>query len=475
MSQLLTAPGARLARPAPGPAGLPVLGVIPQLRKGALQFFLNAAIEYGDVVRLRMGPHDMILISHPDHIKYVLQDNNKNYTKGYDKVKPLLGEGLVTSDGEQWLRQRRLMQPVFNHDRLDGFAAVMASQAVCMLERWLARPDPSQPLDIAAEMMELTQAIILQTMFSAEMGGESQRITQAFHDSLEYFNTILLRPVARVDRLPTPTNRRFHRAVRTLDDYIYRLIAGRRSSGEDAGDLLSMLIASRDEATGQGMPDRQIRDELMTIFLAGHETTANLLAWTWYLLSKHPTLERELRLEVETVLGGRLATPADLPRLVFTRMVLEESMRLYPPVWMFARSSIESDEIGGCYIPPHATLMLSPYVTHHLPAWWPNPEGFDPYRFEPDRPAVPPASDTAQTSEAVSRLAPRPKYAYFPFGGGPRQCIGNNFAMMEAQIILATVVQSCRLDLAPGAQVTPRPFATLRPGPSLPMTIRRLN
>ena len=464
-------------KPAPGPVGLPFLGVIPQLRKGALQFFLKAALQYGDVVRLDMGPRKLFLVTHPDQVKYILQDNNRNYTKGYDIVKPLLGEGLVTSDGESWRRQRRLMQPVFNHDRIAKFADVMVEETQRMLGRWLDHHDLSQPLNVASEMMRLTQSIILRTMFSTSLGSQGPRLSQAFHDSLEYFNSILLRPVRFLNQLPTPTNQRFHQAVRVLDDYIYHLIAERRKHKEEADDLLSMLISSHDEATGEGMPDQQIRDELMTIFLAGHETTANLLGWTWFMLSKNPPISRLVQAEVETVVGSRQVAFTDLSNLSFTRMVLDESLRMYPPVWMFGRRSIDSDEISGCYIPPHSMVTLSPYVTHHLPAWWPNPDGFDPYRFAQDslddQSEGVPVSKEGQLVKETSFAERRPRYAYFPFGGGPRQCIGNNFAMMEAQVIVTTVLQSCRLELVPGARVEPRPLATLRPWPSLPMVVAK--
>lgn len=444
-------------RQAPGPKGVPVLGVLPQVRQDALQFFLRAAMDYGGVARLEMGSRNFYLISHPDYIKYILQDNYKNYTKGYGRTRPLLGNGLVSAEGDFWLRQRRLIQPVFNRTHLASFARVMTDQAAELLESWHCRPEPDRPMDVAAEMMALTQAIIIRTMFSSAAGAdrlrvESSRISAAFTTALEYLNTILFSPLRIPDWLPTSQNRRFRSAMSYLDDLVYRLIRERRASGQEGDDLLSLLVNARDEATGEGMPDRQIRDELMTIFLAGHETTATLLAWTWYLLSLHPDAERLVRLEVAEVVGRRLPVVEDLNDLIYTRMVLDETLRLYPPAWMFARHPIEDDEIGGYLIPAGAMVMLSPYVTHHLPEFWPNPEGFNPERFCPER------------------VAERPQFAHFPFGGGPRQCIGNNFAIMEAQLVMASIIQAYRLELLPGHPVRPTPVAALRPRPGVWMT-----
>ena len=291
----------------PGPKGLPLLGVLPQVRQGALQFFLRAAMDYGGLVRLEMGPKRFYLVSHPDYIKYILQDNNKNFSKGYEMTRPLLGDGLVSAEGDLWLKQRRLIQPIFNRAHLASFARVMVDETSKLLERWCARPDPSQPLDIAAEMMGLTQAIIVKTMFSSSLGPEGPQISKAFSTGLEFFNTILFSPIRNMHRLPTPRNRRFRLAMQYLDHVVYRLIDERRHSGEEVDDLLSLLVNARDVETGQGMPDRQIRDELMTIFLAGHETTATLLAWTWYLLSLHPEVERRVRREVSEVVGRSCA------------------------------------------------------------------------------------------------------------------------------------------------------------------------
>ncbi len=437
----------------PGPAGYPVLGVLPKMWGGPLQFFVEAARQHGDVVRLELGPRRFYLLNHPDFIQHVLQDNYRNYRKGYEQIEPLIGKGLVSSDGNLWRRQRRLMQPAFHRQRLASFATTITSTTNEMLKRWQPMARRGEPIDVAAEMMRLTMDVILKTMFSTHIADRADVAGRAFETTLEHVNMRLMAPFDWLESLPTPGNRRFQRALRTLDDIVYGIIDERRRHPTGTNDLLSMLLEARDEETGESMSDQQLRDEVMTIFLAGHETTANALAWTWYLLSKYPEAERRLEAELATVLGGRPPTFEDLPRLTYTRMVIDEALRLYPPAWMFAREAVQADEIGGYRIPAGARIMLSPYVAHRHPGFWDNPEGFDPERFTPER------------SEG------RPRYAYFPFGGGPRRCIGEGFALMEAQLVLATVVQRHRLDLVPGHPVEPQPMATLRPRQGILVTL----
>lgn len=449
-------PTMRLRHPTPRHQGVPVLGVLPELGKNPLLFFVNAARQSKGIVLLEMGPRRMYLVSHPEYVKYILQDNNKNYVKGYDLAKPLLGEGLVTSEGDFWRRQRRIMQPVFSKAQVQALTTTMISCTSDMLTRWAELAEANREIDAAVEMMNLTQTIIVKTMFSTEVSAESKEISTAFATTLEYLNTLLLSPFAFVDKLPTPTNRRFHRALDTINTVIYRIIAERRDHPEDQKDLLSVLLSARDEETGEGMSDLQIHDEVMTIFLAGHETTATLLAWTWYLLARDPVAGRRVREEVQQMVGDRLPGAEDLPKMPYGRMVLDEALRMYPPAWMFARQTIAEDEIGGFRIPAGAMTMLSPYVTQHLPEFWENPEGFDPERFDPER------------------VEKRPRYAYFPFGGGPRQCIGNHFALTEAQLILSMVIQRFQLELLPGVNVVPRSMATLRPSPGVPVLLRPL-
>lgn len=446
----------QLQRVAPGPRGNLLLGSLPDYQRDPLNLFMNAALEYGGIVRFRMGPRNIHLITDPDSIKYVLQDNNRNYHKSvsYEKTKPMLGEGLLTSEDDFWRRQRKLAQPAFHRQRIGAFATTMTEATATMLDRWQSAAEQSQPLDIAREMMRLTLTIVGLTLFSSDVSGAAETVGRALTVALEHTNQRMQAIFDLGEKLPTRENRRFAAAIQMLDRVVYGMIEQRRRSGEDTGDLLSMLLHSTDAETGESMSDRQLRDEAMTIFLAGHETTANALAWTWYLLSKHPEVARRLRAEVDQVLGDRVPTIEDLPRLRYTEMVLYESMRLYPPAWAIGRNSIAADEIGGCSIPPDSIIALSPYVTHRLPAYWDNPEGFDPDRFTPER------------------SAGRPRFAYFPFGGGPRLCIGNNFAMMEAQLVVAMVAQRYRLELVPGQIVDPEPMITLRPRNGVLMTVK---
>ncbi len=445
MSQM---PAPVLTNIAPAPQGLPLLGVLPRFAGNPLQFLLNSAIRYGPVVRLNLASRQTYLVSQPEGIKYVLQDNNRNYNKGYHQAKPLMGEGLVTSEGEFWRSQRRLIQPSFSRQQLAEYARVMVDTTLEFIPRWDALANSQQPVNVAEEMMRLTQTIIVRTMFSDDVGDQAEALGKAFDQTLEHLNQALFSPHPLVEKLPTPANRRHQRALRFLDEFIYALIEKRRANPEAQNDLLSRLILARDPESGAGMPDRQIRDELMTIFLAGHETTANALAWTYHLLGSHPEVEARLVEEMSSLAGSPPALE-DLPNLPYSAMVFSEALRLYPPAWMFARHAIEEDVIQGVRIPAGAMIFLSPYVTHRHPAFWEDPERFDPERFTEER------------------SAERPRYAYFPFGGGPRQCIGNHFAQMEAQLIMTLMLQRYHLQPVEGSPVKPTPIATLQPRPGV--------
>jgi cytochrome P450 len=437
----------------PGPSGFPWVGVMPKVwQQRPLHFFLDSALRYGNVVRLEMGPQPLFLITHPDDVQRVLQDNNRNYSKGYETVAPVIGNGLVTSEGATWLRQRRLMQPAFHRSRIAAMADTMTRLTAATLERWERTASRNEPIDVAQEMMRLTQAIIVETMFGQHIPADPDKVGRAFDDALAFMNQYMLLPIEQLQRFPTPTNIRFRRAIRFLDGLVYNMVEERRRSSEERDDLLSMLVHARDEETGEGMSEQQMRDEIMTIYLAGHETTANALSWTWFYLSNHPDLRRRLEAEVADTLEDHAPTAEDTRRLPYARMLFDETLRLMPPAWMFARRPNEPDELGGYTIPAGATVMLSPYVTHHRPDIWENPEGFDPERFAPGADAE------------------RAKYAYFPFGGGPRLCIGNNFAFMEAQLIMAMVTQRFRLDLVPGQRIQPKAVATLQ-APRILMTV----
>lgn len=417
--------------------------------------FLTRTQKLGEVVRLRFLFSPTYLISHPESIKYVLQEHARNYNKDlitYTMFQPFLGQGLLTNDGPSWLHQRRLIQPAFHRTRLTTYGTLMTEATGAMLERWQAGSERGTPLQMEEEMMRLTLRIVGQTLFSLDLSQETSTVGPAVTTVLKLFGDYVFRPFPPLS-VPTMRNRRLLRAIHALDQVVYRMIAERRTLQTDTGDLLSMLLLAQDEETGQGMNDRQVRDEVMTLLLAGHETTANTLTWTWYLLSQSPEIEHRLHTEVNEVLGGRVPTVADLPELKYTRMVLEEALRLYPPAPILSRKAIAADELRGYPIAANSLIMISPYAVHRHPALWEEPEQFDPERFTPER------------------VAARPSYAYFPFGGGTRMCIGNHFAMMEAQLILSTVAQRYRLRLISGHPVEAQMTVTLRPRFGLPMTI----
>ncbi|MFH7027550.1 MAG: cytochrome P450 [Heteroscytonema crispum UTEX LB 1556] len=439
----------------PGPQGAAIVGSLPDLQKDPLNFLLNLRREYGNVARFRLGTRSLYLVSHPDDIKHVLQENHKNYHKslGYQKLESFLGQGLLTSEDDVWRRDRKLMQPAFHRDRISGFSQTMINATEAMLERWKGFASRGEAINVTAEMMRLTLTIVCLTLFTSDISDEASDVGQALTVVLRHANNRISSLFPLPENFPTEENYRFQQALKTLDRVVYNLINERRQSGEDTGDLLSMLVFARDEETGESMSEKQLRDEVMTIFLAGHETTANALSWTWYLLSKHPDVERRLDAELKEVLGGRVPTLFDLKNLKYTLQVLNETMRLYPPVWEIGRENIGTDQLGGYDIPSNSTIILSAYVTHRHPDFWENPEGFDPERFSPEH------------------SGNRPQYAYFPFGGGPRTCIGNNFALMEAQLVIADIAQKYRLELVPGHVVEPEPMITLRPRNGILMTL----
>ena len=417
------------------------------LARDPIRFLTRLAREHGDVAHFRMGPQEMLFVTAPELIREVLVTKQRSFHKGrgLERAKRLLGEGLLTSEGEFHLRQRRLVQPAFHRERVAGYGRVMTDYAARTRERWR----DGETLDVAEEMTRLTLAIVGKTLFDADVEGEAEEIGEALTQSFQSFTFAVLPFGELLDRLPIPPTIRFRRARARLDATIYRLIDERRRSPGDRGDLLSMLLLAQDpEAAGGAsdrMSDEQVRDEAMTLFLAGHETTANLLSWTWYLLSQHPAAEARLHAELDAALGGRLPTAGDLAQLPYARMVLAESMRLYPPAWIVGRRAVEAVEIGGYSVRPRTIVLMSQYVTHHDARFFPDPFRFDPERWTPE----------ARES--------RQKFSYFPFGGGPRVCIGESFAWMEGALVLATIAQRFRMRLAPGHPVEMQPLVTLRP------------
>jgi cytochrome P450 len=430
---------------APSIEGEPILGSLRAFKADRLTFLERAAQQHGDVVAFRLGWRRFYLVAHPEGVKRILVDNYPNYRKesrGQELLKALLGQGLVTAEDETWKRLRRLSQPAFHKDRIAAFAPLMTQAAVAAVSGWRA----GEELDVTEAMSRLTLTIVGRSLMSTDLSDSASDVGEALTFVLRELSA---RTTSIIDyflgtEVPTCRNRRLKQAIGTLDRMVAATIAERRRSPGGHEDLLSLLMAARDDDGGGALSDTLLRDQVMTMILAGHETTANALAWTFYLLSKDPGVERRAHAEVVSVLGDREPDLASLARFPYLRAVIEESMRLYPPVWALARNVVEPDEIAGYEIPAGSFVFAVPWVTHRHPAVWENPEGFDPDRFLVDP-------------------TDRPRFAYFPFGGGARQCIGNTFALMEAQLILAALLRRFRLDLVPGVRVVPEPMMTLRP------------
>jgi cytochrome P450 len=427
----------------PGPPQQWLFGNLKEFGRDRLGVLSRWAQEYGDVVWARFGPRYLVFINHPDLVEEVLVNQNRKFIKHYrlrDATRTL-GQGLLISEGEFWRGQRKLAQPAFHRERIAAYGQLM----VDLTERMLAAWADGQVRDAQDDMMRLTLEIVAKTLFDAEVGGDSADVREAMETLMRAFVVRTARLISPPHWIPTPMNIRVERAIRRLERLLLSIITERRKSGEDRGDLLSMLLRAQDEESGRRMSDSQLRDEMMTLFMAGHETTANTLAWAWFLLSGHPEAEGRLHDELEQVLGGRSPTVADLPRLPYTESVINETLRVYPTVWMLGREAIEPLELGGYPIPVGTTIFMPQWVIHRDGRWFDDPEDFRPERWQ---------------GGLMQRIH---RYAYFPFGGGPRICIGNNFALMEAALVLATIAQKFRLRLAPDANVTPLATITLRP------------
>jgi cytochrome P450 len=426
----------------PGPKGHLLVGVLPEFRKDPAGFLEKMARQYGDVVYIPLGRQHIYCVSHPDAIRDVLVTHQNKFKKSrmLERARVLLGDGLLTSEGEHHRRQRRLVQPAFHRDRLAGYGAVMVERTVAARDRWQS----GQSFDVLQEMMRMTLAIVAKTLFSTDVDSEADEIGVALTQVFSLFEIILMPFSEILEKLPLPAVRRFKRARKRLDETIYRLIAERRAQGGDAGDLLSMLLLAQDDEGSGGMSDEQVRDEALTLFLAGHETTADALTWTWYLLSQNPQAEAEFHAELDRVLAGRLPSFDDLPQLRYTERVFAEALRLYPPAWGIGRRALEDFQVGDFLIPARSVVLMSPYVVHRDPRWFSDPLAFRPERWLTD--------DSS-----------RPKFAYFPFGGGARVCIGERFAWMEGTLLLAAIGQRWRLRLEPGHRVETHARITLRP------------
>jgi cytochrome P450 len=434
----------------PGPKGEFIWGHTRLYRNDPLAFERALARDYGDVVALRFGPRRAVLIAHPDDIHKVLVAEAGKFRKSViyrELLSRVLGNGLLTSDGEFWQRQRKLAQPAFHYKRIQSYGAVMTAYAARMLETW----QPGEVRTLNRDMMRLTLGIVCKTLFDADVSGDADRVAVALTAVLELVDVALEAPIFLPEWWPSPHRRQQREARQILDEVVYGFIRQRRKTG-DTGDLLSMLLAAQGEA-GERMSDRQVRDEAVTLVLAGHETTANALTWTFILLAQHPEVEARLHAELDSVLAGCLPTVEDLRRLEYTALVIKESLRLYPPAPTIGREALADVELGGYRIPKGTIVVIPVHVAHHDARWFPDPEKFDPLRFTREKEAT------------------RPRFAYFPFGGGPRICIGNSFAEMEANLLLAAIAQRYRLRLADPSPIVPKATITLRPSSDVRMRL----
>jgi cytochrome P450 len=444
------------ASPVPhGPKGNFLLGVMPEFNRDSLAFIERLARDYGDIVSTRFFYVPAYFLYHPDYIEQVLATNSRNFVKPLSFRTPffqrLVGNGLLTSEGEFWRRQRRLAQPAFHRERINAYAHVMVKDTEEMLTAWR----DGEIRDTHRDMMRLTMEVVTHTLFNTNVSDDADKVARALGILVEPFGSQATLKWILDNRLPTLTNRRFHKVAAQLDEVVYRIISQRRASGDqDQGDLLSMLLQAHDE-DGSQMTDQQLRDEVITLFLAGQETTALTLTWAWYLLAQHPEAEKKLWQELEEVLGGRAPEAEDFPKLKFTEMVAKEAMRLYPPAYVVGREAVNECEIGGYHVPPKMQVFMAPWVVHRDPRFFDAPNEFRPERWTP---------------EFISNL---PKYAYFPFGGGPRVCIGNAFAMMEIVLLLATIARKYKLGLVTNKPVELQPAMSLRPRNGIRMRLDR--
>ncbi|MGB3652380.1 MAG: cytochrome P450 [Rivularia sp. (in: cyanobacteria)] len=435
------------------PKGSSIAGHLLDLGRDPLEFLTDCGRNYGDIIPLQLGLTPACLIVNPDYIEQVLKDRNSFIkSRGFRALKTLLGEGLLTNEGESWFRQRRLAQPVFHQKKINGYGKTMVEYSEAIGD-WA----DGETRDVHADMMSLTLKIVMKCIFNQDVGeGEAKNVANALDVAMDWFESKRKQNFLIWEWFPRPENIRYRNAIKKMDESIYSLIQQKRDRNEDGKDLLSMLMQARDEDDNSQMSDRQLRDEVATLMLAGHETTANALSWTWMLLAQHDRVETKLWDELKTVLDGRLPTIEDLPQLQYTNMVIKESMRLYPPVSLFGREAVEDYQLDDYQIPSGCVVMLSQWVMHRHPKYFDNSEEFIPERWD----------------DLEKRL---PRGVYIPFGDGPRICIGKGFAMMEAVLILATIAQKYKLKLVEDHPIVPQPSITLRPEHGIKVEITKRN
>jgi len=439
----------------PGPTGYPLVGVFPKARRDPLGFFGDCARRYGDIVSMRLGAHHVYLLRHPDHVKHVLQDHAHAYAKGppATRVRSLFGDSLTVIDGERWGQRRRQVQPAFHPGHHAQLAAAVHRATAEMLERWRPLAERGAVVEIVSEMRRLTQTIIIRACFGEIHPAEVETLRQALDVAVGHVDRRLWSAFGWLE-LPTLAGIRHGRSLGAIDDFVSRKVREAHRSMPPSGTLLAALLTSPVAAGGKPLSEAELHDELKTILVAGHTTVASALAWVWYVLSGQPDAREQLEAECRAA-GSHPPGVDALPRLCYTRRVIEEVLRLYPPTWLTARTPVEDDTLGGYTIPAGTLVLLSPFLTHRHPDIWAAPDRFDPDRF---------------TSE---RAAARPAFAHFPFGGGPRRCVGSAFATIEMQLIVSAMAQRYRLTVLSSARIVPIAGLTLRPSPSVPIQLQR--
>lgn len=440
----------------PGPKGLSLLRSNLKFKKDPLGVITEMTHEFGDIICFRFGPETLYIISHPDHMKHLFVDHHKNYgkqTRLWKKLNPFLGQGLLSREGEFWQKERKIIQPTFHRERISTFAESMTQSTEELLQKWESYIDTKETIDLLPEMMRLTLEILGKTLINVNLSNEADLIRNSITIIISHINQQARSLLSLPNWIPTSANRRFFKALKTFDELIYNMIKQRRLSKSDHGDMLSMLMNVQDAETGEKMSDQQLRDELITFIFAGHDTTANAMSWICYLLAKHSDIKEKLSQDLKEVLKGDTPRLEDLPKLSLTDRVIKESMRLYPPAWFTGRTALQEDKIGDYLIPMNATLMPCFYLTHHREDFWKDAEKFDPDRFLPEI------------------FSHQHRYAYIPFGTGPRQCIGNTFAMMEMQLVISMIAQRYQFNLQTDFPVEMEPSITLRPRHGVKVTL----
>lgn len=418
---------------APGPTGKFLVGNALEFKQAPLEFLVSLAKTYGDIVRFKLGPKTAFLLTHPDFVRIVLQERVENYPKGkiWDSFRQISGNGLIASEGTYWRRQRQRVQPAFSHDRLKSYVAVMTQTIGEMLDRWSKYAQTREAFDLCPEFLRMVSLLAARSLFGVDESGDVELTADFMYNLQAALASKIRSPFPTPLFVPTPNNLRIKSAKQRFDLVADRIIARHREGGNNRGDLLSAMMLAKDEETGESMSDAQLRDEVMTLFVAGHETSARLLPFIFYLLAKYPDIKQKLSSEIQTVVGDRIPTFADVLQLKYTKQVFDEALRLYPPLYFIFREAARRDTIAGFDIPQGAVIFVSPYITHRHPQFWQDPDDFQPDRFAVGEPSV-----------------QGHKFAYFPFGGGPHTCIGPNFAALEVILTLVMILQRYRVKLA---------------------------